>query len=1062
MKLLKFIIKSIIIFVFLLILIGIFYGGCSLEDDITKYKLSLIQQQNNSYTPSAQIPIEILQPEEPEDLQSTELNNNEKENISYDLNQLQIEIYLSSLIIKSAYNPYLMLKFNNGFDTTKYNISDDTDLKTFIKQVKEAKERLLHIYYTAKDKNIQRDASIALITSLKTIADPDYYRIAKDALEYVYNFCTDFMSCQILINDLSLLNNIVPDLVLTKYEEIRNEISQKISHKFQSQILYYLIDSNVAIANFYNKSGIYLFDFFAKPSMLDSSTIQTLRKSFNTLMKNELIIKLIQSNWDIDTFTKYLILPNDTSVTFGDLNENLEILIQQIIIPTLGPEEYQNTQKLAYALIQNIFFIYQTNIAYDLYLWRTQFKSPKLLINLLNANLLSNKDERAINLITAILTLHIFLEYEIKLPYRTEWVDLLLKYCDIYLKEHNNTQISQDTNTTYLTQDKIITEEYIESLKSFAQEQLNLYNEWILKFLTDNKFEGFLDIQDQAYDINQKEQWAFENIPLFYSLLNQEINIDKANLEIGPVLLKYWDQNTLLVQQSLIDEIQEKIENVVLPAFLKTACYSYIIPKTKKEHDLYEKIKNNNYQNIIQFFKEKSYSKYIFPYTGQELDLSQICGYDPSKIENSIINYLRYSVDKKFKNQIAFEIGLTIAQIPLTIASASIAGTLSRPAAQITKNLLTRQAKTLSIIYLKNVMYRALIRQTMFFMAKKAIPHLVQAMIGASAFVITQKAFSGIISSIMQRRPQALYEQFYEQKTYIDKNGKIQQLDFWPNLWANYGKEILMGTTIFMILPLIQTYTRNLGAKWAQLDNLQQAQIYKIYQRLTISQEAKIAITQTTTDGLVFGSLPMIDRTINATFSPNNHDPIWQGSKTFTKELAEGVLISLAFKTAEDYSIYRLRTKFPSVNLIKLTNPEFINSNGQIINAYKIFGLRYGASEQEIKQSYNLYRQLCLKYHPDRIHNMSAEFQIQAKNKYDEIQKAFKILNNPELKKEYDALMLRSRGWLGDINYIITKIIKIITSKSSDVSTNSSFNKNTKQNIKPKIYLLPYDPNINK
>ncbi len=58
---------------------------------------------------------------------------------------------------------------------------------------------------------------------------------------------------------------------------------------------------------------------------------------------------------------------------------------------------------------------------------------------------------------------------------------------------------------------------------------------------------------------------------------------------------------------------------------------------------------------------------------------------------------------------------------------------------------------------------------------------------------------------------------------------------------------------------------------------------------------------------------------------------------------------------------------------------------------YEILGVSRNASEEEIKSAY---RRQAQRYHPDRVSHLGEEFQQLAKEKFQEIQKAYEILSN--------------------------------------------------------------------
>jgi len=58
---------------------------------------------------------------------------------------------------------------------------------------------------------------------------------------------------------------------------------------------------------------------------------------------------------------------------------------------------------------------------------------------------------------------------------------------------------------------------------------------------------------------------------------------------------------------------------------------------------------------------------------------------------------------------------------------------------------------------------------------------------------------------------------------------------------------------------------------------------------------------------------------------------------------------------------------------------------------YQILGVDRNASQQEIKSAF---RKQAQRYHPDRVSHLGEEFQQLAKEKFQEIQKAYEILSN--------------------------------------------------------------------
>lgn len=76
---------------------------------------------------------------------------------------------------------------------------------------------------------------------------------------------------------------------------------------------------------------------------------------------------------------------------------------------------------------------------------------------------------------------------------------------------------------------------------------------------------------------------------------------------------------------------------------------------------------------------------------------------------------------------------------------------------------------------------------------------------------------------------------------------------------------------------------------------------------------------------------------------------------------------------------------------------------------YSILGVEENASEDDIKKAY---KQLCLKYHPDRLVNASEEEKKEAEAKFKDINEANSILSDPKERKEYD--MRRKFGTTDD------------------------------------------------
>ncbi len=58
---------------------------------------------------------------------------------------------------------------------------------------------------------------------------------------------------------------------------------------------------------------------------------------------------------------------------------------------------------------------------------------------------------------------------------------------------------------------------------------------------------------------------------------------------------------------------------------------------------------------------------------------------------------------------------------------------------------------------------------------------------------------------------------------------------------------------------------------------------------------------------------------------------------------------------------------------------------------YEVLGVSKGANQEEIRSAY---RKLAQRYHPDRVLHLGEEFQQLAKEKFQDIQKAYETLSN--------------------------------------------------------------------
>ncbi len=56
---------------------------------------------------------------------------------------------------------------------------------------------------------------------------------------------------------------------------------------------------------------------------------------------------------------------------------------------------------------------------------------------------------------------------------------------------------------------------------------------------------------------------------------------------------------------------------------------------------------------------------------------------------------------------------------------------------------------------------------------------------------------------------------------------------------------------------------------------------------------------------------------------------------------------------------------------------------------YQVLGIERNASQEEIKAAF---KQLAMKYHPDKVQHLGEEFQVLAENRFKEIQEAYQAL----------------------------------------------------------------------
>jgi DnaJ-class molecular chaperone len=85
------------------------------------------------------------------------------------------------------------------------------------------------------------------------------------------------------------------------------------------------------------------------------------------------------------------------------------------------------------------------------------------------------------------------------------------------------------------------------------------------------------------------------------------------------------------------------------------------------------------------------------------------------------------------------------------------------------------------------------------------------------------------------------------------------------------------------------------------------------------------------------------------------------------------------------------------------------------MDPYKILDIHYNANKEEIKRAY---RKLALKFHPDKNTDKNSEL------KFKEIQTAYEILNNDEIREKYNSINKDDKDALYDLlkEYFVEKI----------------------------------------
>lgn len=84
--------------------------------------------------------------------------------------------------------------------------------------------------------------------------------------------------------------------------------------------------------------------------------------------------------------------------------------------------------------------------------------------------------------------------------------------------------------------------------------------------------------------------------------------------------------------------------------------------------------------------------------------------------------------------------------------------------------------------------------------------------------------------------------------------------------------------------------------------------------------------------------------------------------------------------------------------LIYVIAVQEVSSEASIFDPYELLDLSYSASEKEIKSKY---RQLSLKFHPDKVHDLGNFTQDEVEERFVQITKAYKALTDEEVRENY-------------------------------------------------------------
>ncbi|MFN5912205.1 MAG: DnaJ domain-containing protein, partial [Bacteroidota bacterium] len=97
---------------------------------------------------------------------------------------------------------------------------------------------------------------------------------------------------------------------------------------------------------------------------------------------------------------------------------------------------------------------------------------------------------------------------------------------------------------------------------------------------------------------------------------------------------------------------------------------------------------------------------------------------------------------------------------------------------------------------------------------------------------------------------------------------------------------------------------------------------------------------------------------------------------------SDGTVSESEIKVIEDIA---QKLRIPRVEFESVKNMFYRDTNSD----YKVLGIEPSASDDEVKKAY---RQMAIKFHPDKVAQMGEEFEKGAKEKFQQIQDAYEAI----------------------------------------------------------------------